>query len=76
MQRQRAAKAQKEHYPTLWPKWIRNATRARLGLPLERVPKVGRWDKTRELETSEPEPETPAVVVFVGNQAIKALEAP
>jgi hypothetical protein len=48
MQRQRAAKAQKRHYPGLWEKWILNATRVRLGLPLEPVPQVGRWGETDE----------------------------
>ena len=39
-QRQRAAKAQKQHYPTLAVLWARNAARARSGWPLLSVPEV------------------------------------
>lgn len=39
-QRQRAAKAQKRHYPGLVAKWARNAARARWGKPLEPLPEV------------------------------------
>ena len=34
-QRQRAAKAQKRHYPELSKEWARNANRARWGRPLK-----------------------------------------
>jgi hypothetical protein len=40
MQRKRAAKAQKQHYPGLVRLWARNANRARWGRPLEPVPPV------------------------------------
>jgi hypothetical protein len=40
-QRQRAAKAQKQHYPGLISNWARNAARARWGLPLEHFFLVG-----------------------------------
>jgi hypothetical protein len=35
-QRQRAARAQKQHYPDLVAKWARNANRARWGSPESR----------------------------------------
>jgi hypothetical protein len=40
MQRKRAAKAQKRHYPDLVRKWAHNAAYARWGKPLEPVPLV------------------------------------
>ena len=41
-QRQRAAKAQKQHYPELSKEWARNANRARWGRPLKPLPDVTR----------------------------------
>jgi hypothetical protein len=41
-QRQRAAKAQKQHYPELSKEWARNANRARWGRPLKPLPDVKR----------------------------------
>jgi hypothetical protein len=40
MQRKRAAKAQRAHYPTLHKEWARNANRARWGKPLKPLPDV------------------------------------
>jgi hypothetical protein len=40
MRRQRGARAQKLYYPTLWPLWLENARRTRLGRPLLPVPQV------------------------------------
>lgn len=42
MQRKRAARAQKRHYPTLMVEWARNANRARWGKPLKPLPDVTR----------------------------------
>jgi hypothetical protein len=45
MQRKRAARAQKQHYPHLMMLWAENAWRTRWGHPRVPVPKVGRWRK-------------------------------
>jgi hypothetical protein len=45
MQRRRASRAQKQHYPHLVTLWAENAWRTRWCHPRVPVPKVGRWRK-------------------------------
>src|SRR5262245_25827160 len=45
-QRQRAARAQKQHYPELSKEWARNANRSRWGRLLKPVPDVKRLMST------------------------------